>query len=944
MKQVKEKLVLILIIALSIGMFDTGLLTASAAVKSSWMFKTGTGIKLQLNDTIYMKKNEFQDFNLYKSGKEIRQDDSRYEVTWSSDNEDVIWINSKTGKSRADRFGTMEEDSGNAVITAKIKNKTTKAIAYRKFKVVVGATKPTPTAKPISTPTPTPTPTKAPEAPKPVSIALQFKDKTDVSQPLEPNYTYQLETLVYDKDKKLISPEIHKLYFKYFSNADGIRFTGADFKATKNGEYTITVGAYKTEAEAKSATSAKTALFTAELKDLQVKASHPMIIQIRQMTLDTVRLTLNAADYAQELVKDPSLLKVECNTNLYTYSVPINTITQDETDECSVLVEMRSRLTESYHYEYSYDGEEAAVATVIGSGATPASIRLIGGPVEAQAYYPFEVKVYSNRGVDISDVNYYAIQYKSLSYNAMDFSHQLSGNQIWFAAEGKSAVIEASLDLGYDEKGNKLPVLTSNAQFYSVPKAQPVYTRSQLFAFADEKTLLTPEKLNYQPSTQTICMGDYDYYAVAAFNYVSDRKQESTQYIVAGRDTTGSGYAYTYRSADPSVLLVGETTGNLVPIQTGSTVIYIVQHTEIPLDETKGKVVAVIPINVAPERALETFTLTEQSSINLSTTGNTNGDEFISIKLKALDQQGDPVAASYSFSVVEPVGASFGTLFNYSIENNVLKLWEGTGLNNLVDKDLPRSILVTITASYNNVQRQQNFQLQVRNTKDSDVYTSELYLTNPRVDMKLGVADLNHYISTVQVRSIDKNGYFIRLESIQIANSISEASKVNGVYSIIITESVDDTNASDLIVETAEKALKVKLVNVENDVITKADTGIYKITLYRGNGSAAVHVMTKGLEVVDSSLPLTVMQNKFSLPYADTTTVKDAITVLRGSSDITEFVTIHDMKSVRVDNILVVYEIYANIRTQEQNDEWNENYRTSVTITPATPLQFVIGQ
>ena len=69
MKRIKEKLVLILIMALIIGAFDSGLLMASAGVslKTSWLFKTVSGIKLQMNDTIYMEKNEFQDFNLYKN-------------------------------------------------------------------------------------------------------------------------------------------------------------------------------------------------------------------------------------------------------------------------------------------------------------------------------------------------------------------------------------------------------------------------------------------------------------------------------------------------------------------------------------------------------------------------------------------------------------------------------------------------------------------------------------------------------------------------------------------------------------------------------------------------------------------------------------------------------------------------------------------------------------
>lgn len=930
MKQVKNKLSLVLIMALGIIAFGNVLL-AHASALPNWFFKTESGITVNVNKTINMNKNEFQDFNLYKSGKEIKQNDSGFHLSWSSDNENVVWIDSANGKARADKFGKMKGDYGEAVITAQIKNKVTKAVTYRRFKVVIGAkNKPKPTATPTLTP-------------QPASVALQIKGRTDASKPLEPNYTYRLETLVYDKNNKQINAGTHTLHFKYFSDKDGIKFTGSDFKATKEGEYTITVGAFRTESEALLATSAENAAFTAKLANVKVQAGPARILQARQVTLNTVKLTLNTADYAKQLVEDNKLLKIECNAKVYTYSAPINTITQDEEDECSVLVQMRSRLTESYEYTYSYDGAGTPGVTIIGSDTTPAAIRLVGGPLEARTYHQLEVKVYNSRGVDISDVTYYSFQFTERNNNWTDFSYQLSGDHIWFASEGKSAVIEVSLDRGYDDKGNKLSTLTSVAQFYSIPKAEPVYARSQMFALADDLGLLIPSTLNYSTTPLTICMGDNDSFIVAAFSYVDDRKSESIQYVASGTDTTGNNYIYSYRSADPSLLLVGETNGNLVPIRTGSTSIYILQHSEFPIEESKGKVVAVVPITVAPERALETFALSEQSSVKLSATGNTNGDEFVSIKLKALDQQGDPVAASYSFSVVEPVGAAFGALFNYKIENNILKIWEGPGLNNFVSKDVPKNIIVTVTASYNNVQRKQNFQLVIRNTKDSMVYASELYLTNSRVDLKLDRADLNSYLSTIQIRSVDSNGYFIRLENLKYVSTATEASTEKDIYSVTITNSVDDTDASNLNVEATDKELKISLLNVKENVITKTASGIYKVTLYRGNGSDAVPVTVKVLEVADSTSPLTIMQKEFSLLYADTSAVKEAITILRGSANITEYVNIHSMKSVQVDDILVVYELYAHVRTQEQNEEWSGEYYTSETIVPATPLLFVLS-
>ena len=114
MKQMKKKLSLVLIMALIIGTFGNVVMASAATATSSWSVKTSSGIVLAVAkdakkaDTIYLTKNEFQDFNLYKSGKEIKQTNSSYQVTWSSDDETVIWIDAKNGKARADKFGDME--------------------------------------------------------------------------------------------------------------------------------------------------------------------------------------------------------------------------------------------------------------------------------------------------------------------------------------------------------------------------------------------------------------------------------------------------------------------------------------------------------------------------------------------------------------------------------------------------------------------------------------------------------------------------------------------------------------------------------------------------------------------------------------------------------------------------------------------------------------------
>lgn len=959
MKQMKKNLSLVLVLALLIGMFGNVSL-ASAASKSSWSVKTGSGIVLEVSskaedaDTIYMKKNQFQDFNIYKSGVEIKETDSRYEITWSSSDEDVIWINSKTGKSRADRSGTMKEETGEAVITAKIKNKVTKAIAYRKFNVVVGKEKPeptptvaaTPTTAPTNAPTVMPTPTKAPEVFAAVSIALRLKGDVDSTQSLLLNQSYVLETLVYDEAGKQLDVKDVPLYYAYFSDKDGIVINGSEFKAAKEGEYTITVGAYKSEKEAKSATSAENALLTAQLKDLVVVAPDaPAFTDIQQTKLSTVRLTLNSAEYAKALAEKNDLLKIKCILKSYTYTVPLKSITLDKEDEYSVIVEMRSKFKEATEYLFSYEGYQNVEASLIGSDTEPASIELVGGFVEVQEYYPLEVKVFSGMGVDITDVTYYNIRYEALNQDLMSFSYHLNGDRLWFAKEGETALIEATLDLGYDNKGNKLPELSSVAEFISIPEIEPVYTEATQFTLVTKADTASPEKLTYSSKNQIVCLDDKEIYPVAAFTYIDEKRNQSTQYIAAGKDTTGNNYSYTYYSADTSILLVSKTTGGLVPIKTGSTAILVMQHKELPINEDKGEIIATIPITIAPERALDAFSIAQQSAVKLSATGSQSADEYITLKLLAYDQQRDPVNASYTFSIINPQDAIFNTLFNYSISDGVLKIWEGPGLSSYVPKNTTKNFIISVTASFNKVQKQQNFQISVKNTTEAKVYSSELFVTNPRVDLALDRQDMSSYTSTVQVRSIDNNGYFVRLENLKLISNLSEASKVKGEHSILITNALDDSaKVNNLVIENKGTSLEFKLLTIKDNLISKSENAIYKITLLRGDGTDAVPIGVKGLEVCDTTTPIVVTQTKFDVLNVDEESVKDTLTFRRGAVDISKYVTIHSMKYDRVDSFLVVRELYAYIDAQEMNDAWPSGQYTAVTISLETPLTYTIGQ
>ena len=140
-----RKISLVLVLALIVGTFGN-VLPASAAkeVKSSWSFKTTSGKTVGVNKELKMERNEYQNFNLFKSGKEVKINDSRYTITWSSSNKDVIYVDPSNGRARVDKFKKLSADEYyEATVTANIYNKITRAKAKRGFKVTVGTPRPT---------------------------------------------------------------------------------------------------------------------------------------------------------------------------------------------------------------------------------------------------------------------------------------------------------------------------------------------------------------------------------------------------------------------------------------------------------------------------------------------------------------------------------------------------------------------------------------------------------------------------------------------------------------------------------------------------------------------------------------------------------------------------------------------------------------------------------
>lgn len=909
MKNMKKQLSLFLVLALILGTLGNLTFASAATKESSWSFKTRTGQVIKVGGDIHMQKDEYQNFDIYKSGKEIKPTDKTRTITWSSSDEDVIWIDPSNGRARADKFGTMTEDYGEAVITVRIENKVTKAVTRRSFNVSVGTPKPS-----ID------------------HIELVFKDGSDGSQTLKVNETYELETLIYDAELEVITAEDASLYIAYFCDNDGVIFADSTIKPIKEGEYSITVGAFATEEEAMSATSAEDAEYTAEL-NIIAEDNTPKITTIRQITLSTVALTFNKAEYAKALVDNSNLLNVTYDISGYPYPEYFQNVLIDEKDPATVLVSMYNNLLEGVNYTFTYKGTETVTASITGSSSKPAKIELQQAQVQVERDYYFEVKILNDKGVDITDianVAEYSFTFEPLDAET-DQEYIFGSNSLYFFEPGKRAAIRAKLDLGYDEYGNAIAPLTDVAYFVSIPQVKPVVGQCNGYAVAGASA--AEESLIYNSSVKTICEGDYDnYYVYATFLYTDEFSKSQTRYIASGQDTT-DGSLYTYKSSNPNVVEVDAKTGLLYPFEKGTASINIL--------DAEGKHKGAVQINITDERALDTFSLVPSAS-KLSATGNIAGDEYITIKLNAKDQLGDKVDAQYSFAVTEPADSDFNLLFSNSLEGDTLKIWEGALLTDTVTTKSPvRRFKIEITATYKDKTIKQPYYLTVKNVTNVTATTAKLSISNTNIDLKLDKESLTEYESEIQVVLTDNSSdkYFIRRENARLIYSSDAADITDGQYSILIL--YKNAPAENITVEQVNGKLILKPITTSGgNEITKAALGTYTIRLFRGNGTKAQPLPNGTIVLTDSTPSISVSIKEKQITDTNLATIKNAITFKRGTTDISSFVEIVGLTPRTVNNTYHISELVLHVKAKEFNPDWpSEEDYTKVTLSGLN-LQF----
>ena len=104
--------------------------------------------------------------------------------------------------------------------------------------------------------------------------------------------------------------------------------------------------------------------------------------------------------------------------------------------------------------------------------------------------------------------------------------------------------------------------------------------------------------------------------------------------------------------------------------------------------------------------------------------------------------------------------------------------------------------------------------------------------------------------------------------------------------------------------------------------IKKASVGSYSIQLYRGNGTKAQPLSESYITLIDSTQQIEVSIKDKNISDTSFTTLKNAITFKRGTSDISSHVEIVDITQRRVNTTYQISEMTLKIKAKEFNADW----------------------
>ena len=896
MRKLSKKISMLMVLAMLVSLFS-GVVSASAA--SSWSFANKTDdVIVAVKETIEMEKNQFADFDLYKDGKAF--DTDVYTVKYVSSDADVVWVDAKNGKLRADKFGKAEAGD-TATISALIENKNTGAKTTQSFFIEIAA-----------------------DEVEEVEYAITTKigDAVLGAEALTAGAEYALTSTV-TADGKAIDATV--AYTVAGKTVTSLKFDAA-------GEYTVTATA-SVDGKVVKSVDAK----------VVVEKKEAAIVAVEQIKLNTIKVIFNDAEYAQKVLAAADIEDVlELTFNADKIDVQgaervdheLYYAAKVDGNANAIIIEAYKPLVENYTYKVSYleGGKVLAYNWIVGTGSVPASIEVVETGYTIDEYKDLQYVVYNKEGVEITawyDKDIYPIEWELVSDQTADFDIQTLDGKICFMMKGATAQVKITLDKGFEDNGTELADLVDRGTVYGVDKrAMTELEAYKIYKVADGLQAWTGWKSSNEAFDFYIGEGDGEALQLAA-KYTKTTKDGTTLSwapinIIEGvaEGDLDNDKIYTYQSSNTDIVAVDETLGYVYPVAVGTAKVYI---------KEEGIVIGYATVKVHEAPRFTSFNVGIKGSNKLSVIADEAGmdEQYLEFTISANDQLGRSLLDDPRLTVTFELDKNLADLTDRTVTYELFDLfdntawvyaWDGSAVSGdikaasagpldinagevVLKQGVAKTIKVNATAIYtyddgSEKKMYGTFNFQVKYPDGEKTTGPQLVIDS--IDTTLGVNDVKNithwnYDGSVKVVEKDLQGFFVRKLPIDVVaetNDVAARAVSDGVYTVTITKgdyALDSkyVNEAPVITSDAYTVYVDGLWADGNNVITKADKGVYKVRLYKGNGTKAVSVDADTLKITDSTPAITSV--KVAEKITDWTSIDglcDALKFMRGDKEL----------------------------------------------------------
>ncbi len=723
---------------------------------------------------------------------------------------------------------------------------------------------------------------------------------------------------------------------------DSIRFSSSNeevFKVTKTtgmltavGEGEATLKIWAVQSEGKDAVTGEYPAGVS--KEYTVKVYNAGLLSVKQLSTDTVAITCGNADTAAAIAKDIAKLDVQYMLGENPIKTYVKSATVDGADNKIVNVTLYSAMNKGVIYKFTYD-ETTVELTAVDPDAI-ASIRIVTTQAKVQEETEIKVEFLDANGVVINPGT------NALTFSAegsSDYSLYPVGNKgyIYFFEAGKTAHVTATYDMGWDEKGNKLPDKTASATIVSKVASDA----DNMVGYAAAGVGAKASDLTYTTGVLNVVKDEsiqlYAKYTVKNFD-----GSTSTYFNVSsdGGQVEAGNFYFKYVSTNDAVVLVDELTGVMYPVANNGGTAQIIIYRVV---NEKEVVVGAVTVKVEGSRV---FTSIDVSLNKNKLSDYSDTSETATFTVEAKDQLSQSLSKDLVYrakvtgnldGVTLTVGGTALTTEYQSIspvlDNGNIKVDNGKIFFDIqvnTTQTQSRNVQISIEARQpgSNITKVLGRSLMVKKPGAVATYSLDLSQTAINVNLLQATSWWSKLNSEIKLNSYDNQGFYVA--TIDMTNTDTPA--VDGFGYVVSkgNENIPVAGQDFWAVTVSGSAISKKIGGTDVNSV-----GTYTVRVFKGvtGGSGKQQIAAKSIVVTDTTVnPVAAVSNNKVTGTADGTVLADlqakladgSLTIRRSGDKINGNITIVGVKCQdRPQNDRVYVESIHVVETLRHENQWN---------------------